>query len=293
MTAPVTNRHYDRPPELFELFLDRRMKYTSGLYTEGTESLDEAQEAKLRFIARLLGLRGGERVLDIGSGWGSMVLFLAADLGCEVTAVTPSPRQAAFIRARAEAAGVAGRVTVEATPFERAVLPEGAFDAVSAVGVLEHLPDHTRALTAIRRLLKRRGRVYASSSCYRSAADRAEYATRPASEHAVEVFGYTAMPTLSGLVAAFEDAGLTLSSLTDLTADYRRTITAWQQRIAARRERMEVIEPGFADELARYLTTANASWGYTAKHYALSAVKGRKGELLLPGGAAATEGPGG
>src|SRR5260370_32616047 len=105
----VTNRHYDQAPELFGLFLDRRMKYTSGLYGDAMESLDEAQDAKLRFVGGLLRLRGGERVLDVGSGWGSMVLFLAAELGCEGVGVTPSPRQARVIRGRASAAGRARR----------------------------------------------------------------------------------------------------------------------------------------------------------------------------------------
>ncbi|MEV6949754.1 class I SAM-dependent methyltransferase [Streptomyces sp. NPDC051172] len=283
MIEAVTNRHYDQSPKLFEMFLDQRMKYTSGLYATGAASLDEAQEAKLRFVAGLLGLRGGERVLDIGSGWGSMVLFLALELGCDVVGVTPSPQQAAFIVARATAAGVANRVRMEVAPFQQVALPERSFDAVSAIGVLEHFPDHVETLKAIRRLLKQRGRLYVSSSCYRSAADKAEYEPRPASEHAVEVFGYTAMPTLSNLIQSFEDAGLGISSITDLTADYRRTIEAWQERIAARWTELELVQPGFAEETNRYFDTANASWGYTAKHYALSAINSRMGELRLPG----------
>jgi cyclopropane-fatty-acyl-phospholipid synthase len=283
VTEVVTNRHYDPSPRLFEMFLDRRMKDTSGLYATGAASLDEAQEAKLRFIVDLLGVRGGERVLDIGSGWGSMVLFLAVELGCDVVGVTPSPRQAAFIMERAEAAGVAGRVRMEVAPFQQVSLPGRSFDAVSAVGVLKHLPDHVETLTAIRRLLKHRGRLYVSCSCYRSAADKAEYEPRPASEHVVEVFGDTVMPTLSGLIRSFENAGLGISSITDLTADYRRTIAAWQERIAVRSPEMELVMPGFADETNRCFDTTNASWGYTTKHYALSAINGRMGELRLPG----------
>ncbi|WP_158858173.1 SAM-dependent methyltransferase, partial [Streptomyces sp. NRRL B-1347] len=81
------NCHYELPSAVFEAFLGRRMKYTCGLYATGNETLDEAQEAKLRMIASLLGIRGGERVLDIGCGWGALALFLAEQHQCQVVAV--------------------------------------------------------------------------------------------------------------------------------------------------------------------------------------------------------------
>jgi cyclopropane-fatty-acyl-phospholipid synthase len=283
MTGTVlTSRHYDQSPELFRMFLGRRMKYSSGIYHSASMSLDQAQETKLRYIAGLLRLHGGERVLDIGSGWGSMVLFLAESLNCEVVGVTPSARQAEHILDLAAATGVRHRVSVEVAPFDEASLPECAFDAVTAVGVMEHMPGHVAALTKIRHLLKPGGRLYLSSSCYRAPADNAEFGPRPASTCLVDFFGSAAMPKLSGLIESFEFAGLGITSVSELTAHYKLTIADWQQRIVARRADLERLNPGFADEIIRYFETANASWGYTARHYALTAANSQLAELHLP-----------
>jgi cyclopropane-fatty-acyl-phospholipid synthase len=235
-------------------------------------SLDQAQETKLRYIAGLLRLRGGERVLDIGSGWGSMVLFLAENLNCEVVGVTPSARQAEHILDLAAAAGARHRVSVEVAPFGEASLPVGGFDAVTAVGVMEHMPDQVAVLTKIRHLLKPGGRLYLSSSCYRT----------PASTCPAGFFGDTAMPLLSRLIESFELAGLGVTSVSELTAHYQRTIADWLQRIAARRADLDRLHPGFADEISRCFETANASWGHTAKHYALTAINSQVAELQLP-----------
>ncbi len=274
----VTNRHYDAPPEVFEVFLDRRMKYTSGLYGDGVRSLDDAQEAKLDLIASRLELRGGEQVLDIGCGWGSLTVYLAEKLRCLVTAVTPAPSQARYVRRRADAAGVGDLVLVHAGRFEDADLAGPRFDAIAMVGVIEHLSDRVTALDKVSRLLRPDGRLYLSASCYRTNAARNEYEARPASLHAVEVYGYTVMPSLSGLVAELEDAGLCVTSLTDLTRHYHRTLDDWQARIAAERVRMDELVPGFAGDLCRYFQAMNASWGYTASHYALTAGRGRMRE---------------
>jgi cyclopropane-fatty-acyl-phospholipid synthase len=274
----ATNRHYDLPPALFAAFLGRRMKYTCGLYPDGEATLDEAQEAKLEFIARRLRIDGGQAVLDIGTGWGSLAFFLAERFGCPVTAVTPSSTQAGYVRDRAASTGLAERIHV----IERSVydleLPAASFDAVALVGVIEHMPDHRRVLAAAARLLRRGGRLYLSASCFRSQAAFDEYTTSPASRHVLQaVFGYGTLRPLSALVQAAEDAGLSLTGITDLTPHYHRTIEDWLTGIAAARDRIDAIVPGYSGELIRYLEATNAGWGHTAKHYALGAVRSRWG----------------
>ncbi len=282
--AAATNRHYDQSPDLFGLFLGRRMKYTSGLYRDGTESLDEAQEAKLRFVARLLRLRGGERVLDVGSGWGSMALFLAENLGCDVVGVTPSPRQTRFIRDRAAAAGVSGRVQIDCSSIYDTDLSGQSFDAATLVGVIEAMPSLVPVLRKVAAHLKPSGRVYLSAACYRSGEMFGQYVTRPASRHVSEdIFGYGVLRPLSALIGGFEEARLSMVGCYDLTEHYRRTIDQWIERIVARRAEMDARYPGQADEFLRYFATSNAGWGYTTKFYGLVAMRSRLGHADMVG----------
>src|SRR6185436_18653900 len=110
VAADASNHHYDLPPRIFELFLDESLKYSVGLFERDDDTLEVAQQRKLERIARELRLGEGARVLDVGCGWGSLVGFLARR-GCRVTGITPSPRQAEFVAARAAAAGLADRVS--------------------------------------------------------------------------------------------------------------------------------------------------------------------------------------
>jgi cyclopropane-fatty-acyl-phospholipid synthase len=280
--AEATNIHYEQPAELFEAFLGRHMKYTCALFSGAGDSLDDAQEAYLRVIARQLGLSGGERVLDVGCGWGSLTQFLAGQLGCRVVAVTPSRVQAGYVLRRAAGAGTASLVRVETGPFQAVALPERSFDAVAMVEVIEHLPEHREPLGKAYRLLRPGGRLFLSASCYRSRADKEEFESRPASMHALGLYGFTAMSPLSQLLSELEDAGFSIAGLIDTTAHYGPTMDHWERGIDRHRDLMEAVRPGFADELVRYFDTARASWGYTAKHYAVTAVRSRMGAAVLP-----------
>jgi cyclopropane-fatty-acyl-phospholipid synthase len=279
----ATNRHYDLPPEVFAVFLGSRMKYTSGLYADGVTSLDEAQEAKLRFIADSMAITGGESVLDIGVGWGSLAFFLAERHGCQVTGVTPSSRQAAYVRRRAVELGLDSSVKVLETSVYDLDGPAGQHDAVALLGVIEHLPDHRRAVAVAATSLRRGGRLYMSASCYRSAADRTEFSERAGSRHVAEdIFGYAQLRPLSELVAAIEDAGLSPARIVDLTTHYAHTIDAWLAGVRDQHDAIDALRPGIADELTRYLTTTNAGWGFTTKHYAIGAVRSRWGITEVP-----------
>jgi len=279
--AQATNRHYGLPPEVFAAFLDPHMKYTSGLYLTGAETLHAAQTNKLRFIADLLAVEPGADVLDVGCGWGALTLYLAEHRECRVTSVTPSPAQAAFIAEAAAQRGLSDRICMHVGGFLEADL-QPTFAAVAMVGVIEHLTDKSAAIGKVRRLLRPGGHLYVSASCYRDAAQKPVYEARPGSLHAVSVFGFTTMPILSGLLAGLEEHGLSPRSVTDLTAHYWRTIDQWRQQIAVHGALIESLEPGFADEIDRYFDGANSSWGYTARHYAVSAGTARAESPLIP-----------
>jgi cyclopropane-fatty-acyl-phospholipid synthase len=278
----ATNKHYELPVELFATYLDRRLKYSSGLYQDEHTDLDAAQTNKLRFVARQLGLRGGERLLDVGCGWGSLILFMAQEYGCHATGVTPSGPQTEHIRELARQAGVAELITVVQGSFSD-VEVTGRFDAVTMLGSIVHMPDRVEVLRKVHGLLRRNGSLYVSESCFRDHVTYREFSQRPGTLHVTEgIFGFADMVPLSVLVAGIESAGFSLTGLTDLTAHYHRTIEQWEQRAAQARDRIEQLAPDMYEPLIRYLRTANAGWGYTTKHYAISGLKSRLGPAEAP-----------
>jgi cyclopropane-fatty-acyl-phospholipid synthase len=278
----ATNRHYQLPPEFFAAFLDRRMKYSSGIYRDDDTGLDDAQTTKLHFVARLLGVTQGGRVLDIGCGWGSLTLFLADEYGCEVSAVTPSEPQATFVAARAAELGIQSQVRTRVGSFSTLEV-DGGYDGVAMLGSIVHMPDRVAVLNKTRQALRHGGRLYLSESCFRSDAAYTEFSARPGTRHVTDtIFGFADMVPLSTLVQAVESTGFSLTGLTDLTAHYRRTVEDWEHRARANQEDIERIAPGSFDPLMRYLQTANAGWGYTTKHYAITAERTRLGPEAPP-----------
>ena len=129
--------HYNLNGRLYSLFLDRDRQYSCAYFREGTETLEAAQEAKKRHIAAKLCLdRPGLSVLDIGCGWGGMALTLARDYGARVTGITLSTEQLNEARTRAEAEGLADRVSFELLDY-RAM--DRRFDRIVSVGMFEHV----------------------------------------------------------------------------------------------------------------------------------------------------------
>ena len=128
--------HYDLGNALDRLFLDADMQYSCAYFPEGGETLEQAQLAKKRHIAAKLLLKPGQRVLDIGCGWGGMALYLAQVAQVEVLGITLAEEQLKVARERAAAAGMADRVRFELCDY-RAL--DGEFDRIVSVGMLEHV----------------------------------------------------------------------------------------------------------------------------------------------------------
>ncbi len=274
-----TNQHYDQDPDIFGLFLDPLRKYSSGLYLTPEATLEEAQVAKLHFVADRLLVTEGARLLDVGCGWGSLVLFMAREYQARVVGISPAGRQHDYIVQRVAELGLGDRVRIVTGHFEDAALgqgPEGGFDGVSMLGSIVHMPDLGHAMRRARSLLRRGGRFYVSESCFRNAATRATFDTGPGLDFIREaIFGWGDMRPLSDLVRAAEDAGFSVVSVDDLTDDYRRTIDDWHANVTANADAINAIRPGYAATLTHYLEVANAGWGYTTKHYALTCKKAR------------------
>src|SRR5204862_7511523 len=123
---------YDVGNEFFQLFLDRSMTYSCAYFAGGAQTLEEAQEAKLELVCRKLRLRAGERVLDVGCGWGSFAIHAASRHGVNVVGVTLAEQQAALARERVEAAGLSDRVEIRLADYRE--VTDGPFHAISSIG---------------------------------------------------------------------------------------------------------------------------------------------------------------
>jgi cyclopropane-fatty-acyl-phospholipid synthase len=136
--AQAVRFHYDVGNEFYSLWLDRQLVYSCGYFPCGTETLDDAQSAKLDYVCRKLRLAPGERLLDIGCGWGALVIHAARHYGARATGITLSQAQAGFARERVTREGVGDRVTIDIRDY-RSLDRGHCFDKIASVGMVEHV----------------------------------------------------------------------------------------------------------------------------------------------------------
>jgi len=222
--------HYDLNGRLYSLFLDRDRQYSCAYFEQGDETLEEAQAAKKRHIAAKLKLdRPDLEVLDIGCGWGGMALTLAKDYGARVTGITLSEEQFAAARARAEEAGLSGRVNFELMDY-RAV--DRQFDRIVSIGMFEHVgvPNYPTFFSTVKRCLKLDG-VALLHSIGRF---EGPGATSPWITKYIFPGGYS--PALSEVLGPVEKSGLVIGDIEILRLHYAKTIAHWRRRFAANRD---------------------------------------------------------
>jgi cyclopropane-fatty-acyl-phospholipid synthase len=136
--AAAIHFHYDVGNSFYKLWLDRRMVYSCAYFRSPDNTLDEAQEAKLDLICRKLRLKPGERLLDIGCGWGGLIMHAAEHYGVDATGVTLSENQASLARERIEKAGLADRCRVAIRDY-RTLTESDRYDKIASVGMVEHV----------------------------------------------------------------------------------------------------------------------------------------------------------
>jgi cyclopropane-fatty-acyl-phospholipid synthase len=234
-------RHYDIGEDLYRLFLDRDMQYSCAYFPTGNETLEEAQTLKKRHIAAKLMIRDGQRVLDIGCGWGGMALYLAHLADVEVTGITLSENQLGVARRRAEALGVADRVRFELRDYREV---EGAFDRIVSVGMLEHVG--AGFLGAYFRAVRDRLNPDGAALIHSISTKSPPGPTSPFLRKYIFPGGYP--PTVSETATAIEEAGLWLLDCEILRVHYGHTLREWAARFAARRD--EIVQR-FDERFAR------------------------------------------
>src|SRR2546430_1224354 len=136
--AAAVRFHYDVGNNFYKLWLDRRMVYSCAYFRSATDTLDDAQEAKLDLICRKLRLKPGERLLDIGCGWGGLIMHAAEHYGVDATGITLSENQAAYAKESIEKAGLGDRCRAEIRDY-RTLSESDGYDKIASVGMVEHV----------------------------------------------------------------------------------------------------------------------------------------------------------
>ena len=222
--------HYDLSNDMYRLFLDEGLNYSCGYFRSPEDTLDDAQLNKLRHIAAKLDLKPGQRVLDIGSGWGSMAIYLAEACDVTVLGVTLSTQQHALATERAAERGLSDRVTFELKDYRDV---EGPFDRIVSVGMFEHvgLRNIPEFFTKVRSLLTDDGVALLHSIGRKGGPGSTGAWVRK------YIFPGGYAPALSETMPAIEAAKLWVTDVEIWRLHYAQTCLAWGGRFAANRDK--------------------------------------------------------
>jgi cyclopropane-fatty-acyl-phospholipid synthase len=219
--------HYDLDDRLYRLFLDEDMQYSCAYYERPGLSLSEAQLAKKRHIAAKLALRPGQSVLDIGSGWGGLGLYLARKASVDVTGVTLSAGQHRIANERARELGLEATARFELRDYRSLNRP---FDRIVSVGMFEHVGvSHYREFFAKAAALLKPDGVMLLHAIGRS---EPPGNANPWIRKYIFPGGY--IPALSEVLAAIERSDLYVTDIEILRLHYAETLKAWRERFQAR-----------------------------------------------------------
>jgi cyclopropane-fatty-acyl-phospholipid synthase len=224
--ARAVRHHYDVSNEFFELFLGETMVYSCAIFSRGAKTLKEAQEEKLETVARKLDLKQGDRVLDVGCGWGGFPLWAATKHGASVLGITLSPPQAEKARQRAEQAGVGDRVEIRVMDYRD--LAGERFDAIASIGMVEHVGASQIEVYAqtLARMLVPGGRLlnHGITRLRHSDSEAGDFSER-------YVFPDAAPLHLSRNLLALERAGFVTHHVEDFAPDYAETLRHWARNL--------------------------------------------------------------
>lgn len=224
--------HYDLSDELYELFLDDQRQYSCAYFASPQDTLEEAQTAKIRHIAAKLDLHKGQRVLDIGSGWGGLALALARAAETDVTGLTLSTHQHGYANSKAALENLADRVRYHLRDYR---LEEGRYDRVVSVGMFEHVGagHYDEYFAKVAELLHDDG----VALIHTIGSVGEPTAPQPWIRKYIFPGGY--VPSLSEITPAVEKSGLVITDVEVLRLHYAETLKAWRERFLANLPKVE------------------------------------------------------
>ncbi|MEM8774000.1 MAG: cyclopropane-fatty-acyl-phospholipid synthase family protein [Pseudomonadota bacterium] len=248
--------HYDLSGELYDLFLDDDRQYSCAYFEDPKMTLEEAQTAKKRHIAKKLLIEPGMRVLDVGCGWGGMGLMLAEEHGAEVVGVTLSEEQHALANKRASEAGLSDRVSFRLMDYRDV---EGQFDRIVSVGMFEHVgvPHYNEYFRKVRSLLKTDGvaLIHTIGRCDTPST------TSPWIAKYIFPGGY--VPSMSEAVSAVEKQDLITTDVEVWRLHYAETLRHWHDRFVANIEKAkELYDERFCRMWRYYLVACELTFRF-------------------------------
>jgi cyclopropane-fatty-acyl-phospholipid synthase len=233
--------HYDVGNDFYQLFLDPEMQYSCAYFPTEDTDLDAAQVAKIDMTCRKLRLKPGERLLDIGCGWGGLLCHAVRHYGVTGHGVTLSEEQLAFAQAKAEALGIADRVTFELKDYRDLT---GRFDKIVSVGMYEHIGlDNIPAYFAtVRKLLAEDG-LFLNHAISRRAKRRKRRLIKRPEQRALQkyIFPGGELDDIGHSVAEMERAGFEVHDVENWRVHYEKATRIWCERLTARRAEAEAL----------------------------------------------------
>ena len=248
------SHHYDLKPDLFDLFLDSDRQYSCAYFASDNDDIETAQRRKKTHLAAKLLLRSGDRVLDIGSGWGGLGLYLASEPEVDVTGVTLSHEQHELSNARAAEAGLSDRARFKLQDYREEA---GRYERIVSVGMLEHvgLGHYREFFGKVRELLTDDGvAVVHTIGRYDMPGPVNPWITR-------YIFPGGYLPTLSELTPAIEEQHLLVTDIEVLKRHYAKTLRAWRDRFVSNWDRaLSMYDERFCRMWEFYLTACEVGF---------------------------------